>query len=80
MKKFTILFLMMILSLQLLQARSWRVNQIPNGQVNRCANCHVNPNGGGPRNAFGQAISNDFIDKSGNVIWNSRQRMRLILT
>jgi hypothetical protein len=34
-------------------------NQIPNGFVNRCANCHVDPAGGGERNSFGQAYSDE---------------------
>lgn len=39
-----------------MEARSFRVGQIPNGNINRCANCHVRSSGGGPRNAFGQAV------------------------
>ncbi len=35
------------------QAKSFRVSQIPNGSVNSCSNCHINPGGGGARNAFG---------------------------
>ena len=49
------------------QARSFRVSQIPNGSVNSCANCHVNPGGGGSRNAFGQAVEAGLI--SSNVDW-----------
>lgn len=37
-------------------AREFRVLQLPNGNAFRCANCHVSPGGGGPRNAFGQAV------------------------
>lgn len=35
------------------QARPSRVGLIPNGDQNRCANCHINPGGGGPRDPFG---------------------------
>ena len=37
-------------------ARIYRVDQIPNGGVFRCANCHVSPNGGGTRTAFGNDV------------------------
>ncbi len=51
-------------------ARDFRPGQIPNGDVNKCANCHVNPQGGGPRNVFGTAVEEEFLDGGGNVIWN----------
>ncbi len=53
-------------------SRSFRVNQIPNGNVNGCANCHVNPAGGGVRNAFGQLVEKRFLSvpgESGQVQW-----------
>ena len=37
-------------------ARYYRPGLLPNGYNFACANCHDNPNGGGPRNAFGQAV------------------------
>ena len=37
-------------------ARSFRPGQIPNGSMFSCANCHVNQNGGGARNLFGQTV------------------------
>jgi hypothetical protein len=51
--------------------RSFRVGQIPNGNLNSCSNCHVNPGGGGVRNAFGQLVEREFLDGS-NVVWNAR--------
>jgi len=32
-------------------------SQIPNGGLNRCGNCHIDPAGGGPRNDFGLAFA-----------------------
>lgn len=56
------------------EARSQRVGQLPNGATFSCANCHVNPGGGGARNAFGQAIQSGFLNGSGagaSVNWNA---------
>lgn len=47
---------MILISGWAVQARDFRVNQIPNGQVFRCATCHVSAGGGGARNPFGQAV------------------------
>lgn len=55
-------------------ARPSRVGQLPNGSTFGCANCHVNAGGGGPRNAFGQAVANGFLNGSGfsaTVNWNA---------
>jgi hypothetical protein len=38
-------------------ARSRYVDAIPNGAVFECANCHVDPGGGGTRTTFGNAFS-----------------------
>ena len=54
------------------EARSSRVAQIPNGGENRCANCHVNPSGGGALSTFGQMVEEGFLTESGSsgsVIW-----------
>ncbi len=40
----------------LASGRSFRVEMLPNGLAFRCATCHDRPSGGGPRNAFGQAV------------------------
>jgi hypothetical protein len=49
-------FTLVSLATAAVQARDFRVNQLPNGAVNRCANCHISPSGGGNRNAFGLAV------------------------
>ena len=66
-------FFALVLSGQV-EARPKRVDQIPNGDINRCANCHVNPAGGGARNDFGQMIEREFLTTagfSGDVVWAS---------
>jgi hypothetical protein len=61
--------ILLILSVGILIGRNFRVNQIPNGTEKRCANCHINPAGGGPRNPFGSTVEGGFLDASGNVTW-----------
>jgi len=51
-----------------LEARSFRVNQLPNGSSVGCGGCHVSPSGGGARNAFGSEVESSFLD-GGNVNW-----------
>ncbi len=50
-------------------ARQFRVGQIPNGGVFKCANCHVSPSGGGSLNKFGNTVQSKFINGNGNVAW-----------
>ncbi len=54
------------------EARNKRVSQIPNGGILGCAICHVDPNGGGPRNPFGQIVEQSFLTGEGwqgDVVW-----------
>lgn len=51
-------------------AREFRVAQLPNGTVFRCANCHVSAAGGGTRNPFGKAV--EAITGSANkLFWSA---------
>ncbi len=54
------------------EARSKRINQIPNGGNFRCGTCHINPDSGGERNDFGQMVEAQFLTAagfSGDVEW-----------
>jgi len=69
MKVSTLLFLMIVLSTNLLFSRNFRVNQVPNGSKYSCNTCHTGF--GGPRNDFGKQIETSYLDVSGNVLWGS---------
>lgn len=51
-------------------ARAFRVNMIPNGNVFGCANCHLSPAGGGPRNAFGNDVYAVVLGPSSTAFWS----------
>ena len=53
------------------QARNFRVSQMPNGFENGCSNCHFNPGGGGSRNDFGEDV-NGLVSRGGQEeFWTS---------
>ncbi len=61
----------LVLGITGLTGRSFRVNEIPNGNVNDCATCHTTGSGG-PRNDFGVDVYSNYLDpqnSSGHVQW-----------
>lgn len=67
----TILFaLFFLISFTFMYSRPWRPDQIPNGQKFSCSNCHINPQGGGPRNKFGQAVEQLVTPGSTHEFWS----------
>ena len=50
-------------------AFGFRVGLLPNGSSNRCANCHNDPGGGGPRNGFGQDVDALLDPGSRDAFW-----------
>ncbi len=46
------------------EARSFRVDQVPNAFRYRCQMCHDNPGGGGPRHVFGLDVEANLVGTS----------------
>jgi hypothetical protein len=64
------LFVGLLFIITAAEARNFRVNEVPNGSVNNCLNCHFGA--GGPRNDMGKLIEASFLTASGSaghVIW-----------
>ncbi len=53
-------------------SRSFRVEKIPNGNKFMCGNCHLNPGGGGARNAFGKAVEARVTPGGFQDFWDSQ--------
>jgi hypothetical protein len=65
------IFIVLCLSLwSSLEARSFRVSQIPNGNNFGCQNCHLSAGGGGTRNGFGNAVFSK-IGSSSSPFWDA---------
>ena len=68
--RFLALIICIVVLSNFVQSRSYRVGQLPNGDVFECANCHISAGGGGALNGFGQQVSSGYLS-SGNVVWNN---------
>jgi hypothetical protein len=51
------------------QARDFRPDQLPNGSVYLCGNCHIPLGRSGPLNSFGELVASGFLDRRGDVVW-----------
>ena len=60
----------LIITTTLLLSRPFRVDKIPNGGKFSCANCHVDPRGGGPRNLFGQEVETRVTPNGTQNFWD----------
>src|SRR4030042_579532 len=67
-----IVLVVIAFSATVLVSRSFRVQKIPNGNKFACANCHVDPQGGGERNAFGQAVEQRVTPNGTQSFWDSQ--------
>ena len=66
-----IVILVVFATVTILIARDWRVGQIPNGEKFSCSNCHIDPQGGGLRNNFGQLVETKVTPGGHEDFWNS---------
>lgn len=62
----------LLLAASQVEARPPRVSQIPNAPA-ACGTCHIDPQGGGPRNPFGQDVESTLIGSGadGVVDWSA---------
>jgi len=68
--KFLIFFFLLIfIIVEVIYSRAFRVDQLPNGKVFRCLNCHQSIAGDGPLNPFGEEVSAKFLNQNGDVVW-----------
>ncbi len=58
------------LTTTILISREFRTSKIPNGNKFACANCHINPSGGGARNSFGKAVEGLVSPGGFEDFWN----------
>lgn len=68
---YTLSTIILLLITVTVSGRSWRPGQIPNGTKFSCATCHNDPNGGGPRNSFGQAVESRVSVGGTEEFWGS---------
>lgn len=65
-----IIAVLVVAATTIIISRGFRVSKIPNGSKNQCANCHIDPFGGGMRNAFGQAVESRVTPNGTEDFWN----------
>ena len=58
-----------LLTLTEVRAFPDRSFRIPNGLVNDCSNCHIDPDGGGPRTLFGKDVRKILDQKVCEELW-----------
>lgn len=66
-----LILLFSAISITLLSGRGFRVTQMPNGSEIACASCHVNPEGGGSRNNFGQDVESLVSPGGSESFWDA---------
>lgn len=67
----TTVIALFLFSISVTISRSFRVEKIPNGNKFSCANCHISPSGGGPRNSFGKAVESRVTPGGFQDFWDS---------